>query len=372
MLSPYVNRRVVAVHFDLPLAHALEAYRGASDYAQRHPSWVVIPLGTNFEQALIHQIPHGLWGVIGPFISDRWFAPFQARGIRGVNLATLSYLPSLPNIGFAEDHVGRMAADELLDVGCKSLVCCSTSGSYADEERTRAFHTRITEKGSRSVVAPKNPNLWLPLLDRLEGKIGVFCVNDQVARDLLRRTNRRGTRIPTDLCVVGVGDNPLDNLYSDIGITTISLPDYELGHRAARMLDRAEISPTASVLLPPGGLISRGSTRSETGLESPVAALMTRLVSQIAQPVDFDTQAAQLGMGRRSLEMKFRKATGTSPHQWLMRKRMEEAQRLLRQSRLNVSEIAAAVGYGSIYPFSFAFKRFAGVSPIAFRNMGDG
>lgn len=59
---------------------------------------------------------------------------------------------------------------------------------------------------------------------------------------------------------------------------------------------------------------------------------------------------------------------GESPHATARRMRLDQAERLLRQTRQSVTEIAAAVGYESYGAFSTAFARRRKMSPTAFRK----
>jgi AraC family transcriptional regulator, transcriptional activator for feuABC-ybbA operon len=59
----------------------------------------------------------------------------------------------------------------------------------------------------------------------------------------------------------------------------------------------------------------------------------------------------------------FRQATGQSVAEYLLRLRIEEAKRLLRQRRFTVQEVAERVGIGDLYYFSKQFKRIEGIPP---------
>ncbi|RKP58143.1 AraC family transcriptional regulator [Cohnella endophytica] len=59
----------------------------------------------------------------------------------------------------------------------------------------------------------------------------------------------------------------------------------------------------------------------------------------------------------------FRQATGQSIAEYLLRLRMEEAKRLLRQRKLNVQQVAEQIGIDDLYYFSKLFKRFEGIPP---------
>lgn len=54
------------------------------------------------------------------------------------------------------------------------------------------------------------------------------------------------------------------------------------------------------------------------------------------------------------------------PMQYVKRRRIQEAQKLLSAGNVKVSEVAEAVGYASIYSFSKAFKMSTGFSPTEY------
>ena len=64
----------------------------------------------------------------------------------------------------------------------------------------------------------------------------------------------------------------------------------------------------------------------------------------------------------------FRKATGLSPYQFLLRCRIDRAAALLRTTDLSIDEIAFRVGFGSASQLSAHFRRRTGATPAAFRH----
>jgi AraC family transcriptional regulator len=68
----------------------------------------------------------------------------------------------------------------------------------------------------------------------------------------------------------------------------------------------------------------------------------------------------------------FKQAFGETPHQYLTRRRIAWAQRLLLNSDMPVTEICTAVGFESLGSFSWLFSRRVGLSPDAFRRSARG
>jgi AraC family transcriptional regulator len=64
----------------------------------------------------------------------------------------------------------------------------------------------------------------------------------------------------------------------------------------------------------------------------------------------------------------FKAATGLAPHQYVISRRIERAQDLLRtDDELGLAEVALRVGFSDQSKFSFHFKRIVGVTPRQFR-----
>jgi AraC family transcriptional regulator len=66
----------------------------------------------------------------------------------------------------------------------------------------------------------------------------------------------------------------------------------------------------------------------------------------------------------------FAQATGTTPHRYLVRLRLQRAATLLRDTRQSVQQVAEACGYRSQGHFAGAFRRQYGLTPTDFRRQG--
>jgi AraC family transcriptional regulator len=59
----------------------------------------------------------------------------------------------------------------------------------------------------------------------------------------------------------------------------------------------------------------------------------------------------------------FKRAIGTSPHQYVIQQRVERAQLLLSKTDLAIADIALEVGFSSQSHLTQQFKRFTGITP---------
>ena len=79
-----------------------------------------------------------------------------------------------------------------------------------------------------------------------------------------------------------------------------------------------------------------------------------------------DALALDVGISRAQLHRKMKEITGISSGKFLRNLRMEQAARLLREGRINVSQVADSVGYNDQAHFSTAFKTHFSMSPTEY------
>ena len=85
-------------------------------------------------------------------------------------------------------------------------------------------------------------------------------------------------------------------------------------------------------------------------------------------PLDLEEISKQACLSRYHFLRLFREAFATTPHQYLMRRRIEKAKELLRSRRLSVTDICFEVGFQSLGSFSTLFRRRVGDAPINYRE----
>jgi AraC family transcriptional regulator len=68
------------------------------------------------------------------------------------------------------------------------------------------------------------------------------------------------------------------------------------------------------------------------------------------------------------LKRLFQRHHGTSPHQYLLERRIAKAARFLTETELPIAEVALETGFSSQSHFATAFKKKIGLSPKAYRE----
>jgi AraC-like DNA-binding protein len=82
-----------------------------------------------------------------------------------------------------------------------------------------------------------------------------------------------------------------------------------------------------------------------------------------AQPLDVPALARAAHASTAHFSRSFKRSFGETPHQYLLRRRIERAKELLRGTELSVTEASLEVGFQSLGSFSTAFRKLVGESP---------
>jgi AraC-like DNA-binding protein len=101
---------------------------------------------------------------------------------------------------------------------------------------------------------------------------------------------------------------------------------------------------------------------------SRLAALLARVQAELALPWSTGTMAASAGMSVSRLHALFRAELDTSPHEWLLRRRLELACDWLAGSRRSIADIALASGFSDQSALTRAMRATFGTTPAAWRR----
>jgi AraC family transcriptional regulator len=112
----------------------------------------------------------------------------------------------------------------------------------------------------------------------------------------------------------------------------------------------------------------RRQARPDTADEARVATLARDIDRFPADAWTLDSLCARSGLDRFRLLRAFRRATGTTPYQYVLRQRLEAAARALLRERAPVQHLALACGFNDLSEFNRRFRRYFGVSPTVFRR----
>ena len=141
-------------------------------------------------------------------------------------------------------------------------------------------------------------------------------------------------------------DNPLGSVFADGAFMVI-----------AAALARRERASTCSPQRKLGGIAPFRLRRVEDLIDA-----------RLHDDLSIVDLADAAGLSAYHFARSFRRETGKSPHEWLLKRRVDRAKKLLLNSDLSVDAIAAKCGFRSRAGFGAAFKRIMGTTPRGWRN----
>ncbi|MGG6263829.1 helix-turn-helix domain-containing protein [Leptolyngbya sp. AN03gr2] len=88
----------------------------------------------------------------------------------------------------------------------------------------------------------------------------------------------------------------------------------------------------------------------------------------LEETLSLERIAQVVGMSRYHFIRCFKQAIGISPHQYLLRQRVDRAKQLLQNSQMPLSDIADSCGFSNQSHFTTSFKQQTGATPRHFRQ----
>ena len=90
--------------------------------------------------------------------------------------------------------------------------------------------------------------------------------------------------------------------------------------------------------------------------------------AKLADDLSLDEMAQSVGLSTAHFARMFRKSTGPTPHQFVLRQRVERAKAMLRAPGTRVLAVAVACGFKTQQHFARVFCDVCGVSPTQYRQ----
>jgi AraC family transcriptional regulator len=92
------------------------------------------------------------------------------------------------------------------------------------------------------------------------------------------------------------------------------------------------------------------------------------IAEHLTEDLNLDQLSAQVGLSKFHFHRLFKRAVGVSPSRYQIDLRMNEARRLLRETKNSVVDVALDVGYTNPSHFAKLFRRETGLTPSDYRR----
>jgi transcriptional regulator GlxA family with amidase domain len=253
-------------------------------------------------------------------------------------------------------HVDR-DLDATLDA---DLICLSPKHGFRDHDpAVLAAITAAYERGA-IIYAHCSAVFELGAAGLLDGR---ECTTHWRYTDLLARTYP-GARVCPDVLYCQDG-TVLTGAGSAAGIdASLHLMRQQFGAKVAATAARR-------IVVPPhrdGGqaqFIARAVPDCDAETLGP---LLQWIVENLTEDLSVESLARRSHMSDRTFARRFRDETGTTPHAWVTKQRVQAAEELLEQTDHSIDWIADEVGFGNAATLRHHFARVRGLSPQQYRR----
>jgi LacI family transcriptional regulator len=366
--------RKVALLVDTATSYGRGLLRGIARYARLYGPWTLVgePGGLGEQAARLD-----LRGVDGILALLR--TPAQVRRVSRARVPFLDLDFARTDLGAwpvqnDERGVASLAAAHLADRGFRAFAFCGWSrGEWWEEERLDAYRAAVRRAGGSLHVCSRRDQERLPRwLASLPRPCGLFASNDQRGRHVLEAARAAGVRVPEELAVVGVDDDEVVCEMSSPPLTSVGLDTLRIGFEGAAALDRWMRGRRPSgrpLLVPPTGVVTRQSTDVLAFADPSVASAVRFVRANVARPIAVPDLAAAAGVSRKTLELRFRAALGRTPHEEILRSRLERVRDRLARTDWPLKRIAADSGFTYPEHLHAVFRRREGLTPSAWRRL---
>ena len=360
--------------------------RGIVEYAQIHGPWIFYEEPPSYlkppgaAQRLEHMRNWKADGIIAP---QTRAAELAALHLPSVLLCGVSH-PSdrVHQVRSGNDAIGRMAAEYFQGLGVKHLAYCGLSGMEWSAIRGEAFRRCATEAGLPTELygpaAGGSGDSWFTeqarlgiWLTRLPKPAGLLACNDDRARMVSDICRARGLRVPDDIAILGVDNDPHVCTRATPALSSVSLATERAGYDAAALLGQliAGRRPKNRVIIAqPVRVVERQSTDLVASDDANVVKAVRFIRENVNQVIRVRDVAKTAGLSRRVLQNRFLKVMGRTVLDAIHQSRIENLKRLLMETDLTISAIAAATGYDSDSHLSRFFTRRIKATPSAYRR----
>mgnify|MGYP002626768117 CR=1 FL=1 len=278
--------------------------------------------------------------------------------------------------------VGEVAADYFIEHRFQQFAFCGTSASWSTS-RLKGFEARIKNYNPNisvyKFITPPPLNDPCPTdvftqiyswLSTLPSGCALFACDDEAALIVIDACNFLRIKVPSDISVVGVGNDGWCCTLANPNLSTIPINNFYAGYEAAKKADillKTGIIWDNVIITGPKPVIERGSssrfsTRDKV-TQAVLGAINDALVNKSGENCSVDQILKNVPYVRRTCEMHFKKEMGIPIYKFYMNEKIKRISNELTQTDLPVQKVILEYGFSDYPHFCRLFKKVMKMSP---------
>lgn len=306
-------------------------------------------------------------GIITYAITHNLALMAQKTGAYLVDLGE-DHLLGVPTVYSDYERSSQLAASHFLQRNYDHFAYLGLLGHPFSQRYKDAF-SRVHEGKVFTCDVPPNIKRMFPIssenmlthwLRSLPKPCGILACDDLIGVYVIQACNWLGMKVPEEVGVIGVGNDPVQCQMSPIPMTSVDSDLQKLGYEAASMLHqlmKGDLLKDKSLRVSPRGLVVRQSTDIHAVSEPVVRKAVEIIRTYLSHGLSALDVAEKLGVSRRLLEHHFNRILGRTVLSQIRLEQMAYARHLIKSTRLSDHEIARQVGMKDAAQLMSAFRR---------------
>jgi LacI family transcriptional regulator len=375
----------IAILIGTSIQWGRQVIAGINQYNREHSPWHIFMESRGMDEIL--ELPKD-WrgdGVIARITCEKQAQQLKELGIPVVNISSIQVRGSenFPRVTTDNQLFTQLALNYFLDLGFNHLGYFSLQRICYIARQHDAFLQATEQAGIECFVYEAPPGIgaapawnlnikslrkWLKNLPK---PIGILTWNATCARQIVYACEQEGLFVPDDVAVLSAVDDDLLCELSHSPLSAVDVRAKQIGYRAADLMDQLlhkKKVPNQSILIEPGGVITRQSTDTLAIKDQQLAAAIRFIRNHVTENIQVNDVARHAGLSRRVLERRFSQILSRTPAEEIRRVKLDCAKQLLVKTELPIPDIAEASGFGSPEYLAHVFRSNEKMTPLAYRK----
>lgn len=288
--------------------------------------------------------------------------------------------PGVPTVVCDQVAVVRQAFHELLSLRPAALgVVSYREARFWSKPRADAFLSFAATASQPCIpfvhrihATPSDAERLKAWLASLPRRTALFCVNDNLAADIVAASDAAGLSVPRDIMVLGVDNRDASVPDAVLGISSVHIDFERAGYIAARTLDAVMHGlpvDQRNASFGPYMTVRRRSTGGTRRAEPNILEAMRIIRAEACLGLRAEDVVRRISGSRSLVDLRFREATGHSILDEILHVRLERACLLLAGTKTSIDAIASFCGFGSENSLLKVFRARFGVTMRKWRTL---
>lgn len=380
----FPERRKIALLIQTSSDWSRQIIQGIADYALEQGGWDFWIEFRGLQEQLRLPASWNGHGTICRLTDARIQQSILRRKLPAVNVSWLGkHSEKIPKVVSDEGGCARLAADFFLRKGFRTC-------GYIGPDPTLKYLPTIENEFQEIIKQGEGVCFHFPYYEltkeddyqkqqkrlkewlwELPKPVALLVWSSKVGREVATVCVNHHLEIPDQVAILSIEHDPLMSALSPVPLSCINQAPHVVGYEAAQLLDQliqGAPAPVEPILIPPLSIEERASTDTLFADDDLVREAIQFIRQHAQEALQVSDLTDHLNVSRRILEHRFQKALHRSPATEIRQEKLKRIIKLLQETNLTISQIAARCGFQHQEAMIRMFGRVTGMSPREYRQ----